>query len=103
MRSSRSSAWAAADEPLAFSVWLGPLLLLPFVGEAGRAGACPLLPLLAPVGRPAWDPAPAFPLPFLLGGRIPLRQFSGRAQADNMGALTGWRFWSRSTQIAGKS
>src|ERR1039458_10359072 len=102
MRSSRSSVWTAADEALVFLVGLCPLLL-PFVGEVGRVGACPLLPLLAPFGRPSWDPAPAFPLPFLLVGRIPLRQFSGRAQADNMGALTGWRFWSRSTQIAGKS
>src|ERR1019366_2456650 len=102
MRSSRSSAWAAADEPLAFSVWLCPLLL-PFVGEVGRAGACPLLPLLAPFGPVPCDPLLAFPLPCLPGGRIPLRQLSGRAQADNMGALTGWRFWSRSTQIAGKS
>jgi hypothetical protein len=45
----------------------------------------------------------ALPLQFLAEGRIPLRQFSGSAQADNAGALTGWRFSSRSTQMAGKS
>jgi hypothetical protein len=44
--------------------------------------------------------APAPPLPFLPEGRIPLRQFSGSAHANNMGVLTGWRFWSRSTQMA---
>ena len=31
-------------------------------------------------------------LPLRLQGRIPLRQFCGRAQADNTGVLTAWRF-----------
>ena len=47
-----------------------------------------------------WFGALAFPFRFLPGGRIPLRQFSGSAQADNTGVLTGWRFWSRSTHTA---
>jgi hypothetical protein len=37
--------------------------------------------------------AVALPLPFRPQGRIALRQFSGSAQADNAGVLTGWRFW----------
>ena len=47
-----------------------------------------LLPLLSLLPFVPLGGSP-LPLSFLLEGRIPLRQFSGRAQADNMGGLAG--------------
>jgi hypothetical protein len=62
---------------------------LPFVGRLLRAATLPLLPVLPPFGFALWDVRLVFPSPFLLDVRIPLRQFSGGAQAGNTGVLAG--------------
>src|ERR1035438_3882887 len=99
MRASRSSPEPAAADPLDFAVWAWPFPP-PSVGRVWLFAAWPWLPLLPPFEPTPWFGALAFPFRFLPEGRIPLRQFSGSAQANNAGVLTGWRFWSRSTQTA---
>src|SRR5208283_1490134 len=93
MRASRSSPLGLLALPL----------MLPSVGSPLPEALGELFPLarLRPF-VPLEDPAELLS-PFLPEGRIPLRQFSGRAQANNAGVLIGWRFWSRSTQTAWKS
>src|SRR6516162_2054470 len=99
MRASRSSSpGSVSAELLVFPVGFCPLERLPFVGRLLRAATRPLLPVLPPFGSALWAAGLVFPSPFLPEGRIPLRQFSGRAQPNNAGVLKGWRFWSRSTQ-----
>jgi len=100
MRASRSSPEPQSPDPFDLAVCACPFPP-PSVGRVGLFVVWPWLPL-----RPSFEPTPrsdvlAFLFPFLPESRIPLRQFSGSAQADNAGILTGWRYWSKSTQIGG--
>src|SRR5271165_2647979 len=90
MRASRLSPLPPLAPPL-----LLPALVWPLPENLGELLPLAWLRPFAPL-----EAAAALPLPFLPEGRIPLRQFSGRAHAKNAGILTGWRFWSRSTQTA---